>query len=85
MNKELMNRVLTYRWMIFFTLGIAYIFVFFNQMSVAVVANDIMEDLTCNATVIGIMASIYFYVYAAMQIPAGLLCDSIGSRKTVSF
>ncbi|MCP3874727.1 MAG: MFS transporter [Desulfobacteraceae bacterium] len=85
MNKELMNRVLTYRWMIFFTLGIAYIFVFFNQMSVAVVANDIMGDLSCNATVIGIMASVYFYVYAAMQIPAGLLCDSIGSRKTVSF
>lgn len=85
MNKELMNRVLTYRWVIFFTLGIAYIFVFFNQMSVAVVANDIMKDLACNATEIGIMASIYFYVYAAMQIPAGLLCDSIGSRKTVSF
>lgn len=79
-----MSRVLSYRWIIFFTLGIAYVFVFFNQMSVAVVANDIMADLSCNATVIGIMASVYFYVYAAMQIPAGLLCDSIGSRKTVS-
>ncbi len=53
-------------------------------MSVAIVANDIMNDLACNATTIGVMASIYFYVYAAMQIPAGLLCDSIGSRKTVS-
>jgi len=85
MNKEQINNVFKYRWMIFFTLGSAYIFVFFNQMSVAVVANDIMEDLSCNATIIGVMASIYFYVYAAMQIPAGLLCDSIGSRKTVSF
>ncbi len=85
MNNEKINRVLNYRWVIFFTLGTAYIFVFFNQMSVAVVANDIMEDLSCNATIIGVMASIYFYVYAAMQIPAGLLCDSIGSRKTVSF
>ena len=85
MDKKQINQVLTYRWVIFFTLGVAYIFVFFNQMSVAVVANDIMQDLACNATVIGVMASIYFYVYAAMQIPAGLLCDSIGSRKTVSF
>jgi len=85
MNKKQMDRVLNYRWVIFFVLGAAYILVFFNQMSVAVVANDIMTDLACNATTIGVMASIYFYVYAAMQIPAGLLCDSIGSRKTVSF
>jgi sugar phosphate permease len=85
MNKTLMNRVLRLRWVIFSAFGAAYVLVFFNQMSVAVVANDIMQDLSCNATTIGAMASIYFYVYAAMQIPAGLLCDSVGSRKTVSF
>jgi sugar phosphate permease len=85
MNEELMNRVLRLRWVVFSAFGAAYILVFFNQMSVAVVANDIMLDLNCNATTIGVMASIYFYVYAAMQIPAGLLCDSVGSRKTVSF
>lgn len=84
-NEEQMKRVLNFRWVVFLALGAAYILVFFNQMSVAVVANDIMEDLVCSATMIGVMASIYFYVYAAMQIPAGLLCDSIGSRKTVSF
>ncbi len=85
MNEKLINRVFHLRWRIFSILGIAYILVFFNQMSVAIVANDIMKDLACNATAMGVMASIYFYVYAAMQIPAGLLCDSIGSRKTVSF
>jgi len=85
MNNEHMNRVLSFRWAIFAALGAAYILVFFNQMSVAVVAKDIMKDLDSNATMIGVMASIYFYVYAAMQIPAGLLCDSVGSRKTVSF
>jgi len=85
MNEELMKQVLRLRWVVFSAFGAAYILVFFNQMSVAVVANDIMQDLNCNATIIGVMASIYFYVYAAMQIPAGLLCDSVGSRKTVSF
>ena len=85
MKEKQIKKVLKFRWAIFFTLGIAYIFVFFNQMSVAVVANDIMADLSCNATTIGVLASIYFYVYAAMQIPAGLLCDSVGARKTVSF
>ncbi len=85
MNSDHANRVLHFRWIVFGVLGLAYVLVFFNQMSVAVVANDIMADLSCNATIIGVMASIYFYVYAAMQIPAGLLCDSVGSRKTVSF
>ncbi len=70
MNEELMNRVLRLRWVVFSAFGAAYILVFFNQMSVAVVANDIMQDLNCNATTIGVMASIYFYVYAAMQIRA---------------
>ncbi len=85
MNENHMNQVLTFRWAIFSALGAAYILVFFNQMSVAVVAKDIMQDLDCNATTIGVMTSIYFYVYALMQIPSGLLCDSVGSRKTVSF
>jgi sugar phosphate permease len=85
MNEQQIRRVLNFRWVVFFALGAAYILVFFNQMSVAVVANDMMTDLACNTTVIGVMASIYFYVYAAMQIPAGLLCDSVGARKTVSF
>lgn len=33
----------------------------------------------------GILASAYFYPYALMQVPAGLLSDSLGPRKAVTF
>ena len=45
--------------------------------------NDI--DYQIEADVIGILGSIYFYCYAAMQFPAGLLSDSVGPRRTVTF
>ena len=32
----------------------------------------------------GLLGSIYFYCYAVMQLPAGLLSDSIGPRKSVT-
>lgn len=33
----------------------------------------------------GLLGSIYFYCYAFMQLPAGLLSDSLGPRKSVTF
>ena len=32
----------------------------------------------------GLLGSVYFYCYAVMQFPAGLLSDSLGPRKTVT-
>jgi sugar phosphate permease len=33
----------------------------------------------------GLLGSVYFYCYACMQLPAGLMADSLGPRKTVTF
>jgi len=43
-----------------------------------------MRDFSASATSIGLLTSLYFYTYAAMQLPAGLLGDSIGPRKTLT-
>ena len=73
-----------YRWVIFVVLALAYLLVFFHRLSPAVVALDMMRDLGASATLMGILASAYFYPYAAMQLPAGLLADSWGPRKTIT-
>jgi len=83
MNTE--KRVLNFRWLIFFVLSLAYFFVYFHRLSLSVVANDLAKDFQTTASTIGLLGSIYFYCYAVMQFPAGLLSDSIGPRKTVSF
>jgi sugar phosphate permease len=58
--------------------------VYFDRVSPSVVATNIQEEFGISATALGIMSSMYFYPYAAMQIPAGFLSDSVGPRRTVS-
>ncbi len=78
-------KMLSYRWLLFAILALAYCFVYFHRMSLSVVADDLARDFQATASAIGFLGSIYFYCYAAMQIPAGLLSDSVGPRRTVTF
>lgn len=73
-----------YRWVVFGILALGYMLVFFHRMCPAVVALDLMKDLDAGPTLMGVLASAYFYPYALMQIPAGLLSDSWGPRKSVT-
>jgi MFS family permease len=43
-----------------------------------------MHDLHASGALIGLLSSAYFYPYALMQIPTGLLSDSWGPRRTIS-
>ncbi len=84
MEKTEIGKTLKYRWIIFVILAVAYLFVYFHRLSLSVVANDLVNDFQANASVMGLLGSIYFYCYALMQIPAGLLSDSLGPRKAVT-
>jgi len=84
MTTETAAKMLKFRWLIFAILALAYFFVYFHRLSLSVVANDIVRDFKTTASVMGLLGSIYFYCYAAMQLPAGLLSDSIGPRKSVT-
>jgi len=65
-------------------LALAYLLVYFHRLSLSVVADNLVKEFNTTASVMGFLGSIYFYCYAIMQIPAGLLSDSIGPRKTVT-
>ena len=84
MNETLAVKVLRFRWLIFLILALAYFFVYFHRLALSVVANDLIKDLRTTASVMGFLGSVYFYCYAAMQFPAGLLSDSLGPRKSVA-
>ena len=78
------TRPSSYRWLVFAVLAAAYLLVYFHRTCPAVVAGDLMRDLGAGATAMGMLAAAYFYPYALMQIPAGLLSDSWGPRKTIT-
>jgi len=73
-----------YRWVVFLTLASGYLLVYAHRLCPAVVALDLMNDLEAGGGLIGLLASAYFYPYALMQIPSGLLSDSWGPRKTIT-
>ena len=79
------TRINRYRWTIFWILAMGYVLVYFHRLSPAVLAVDMMQDLQAGGTLTGLLGAAYFYPYAVMQLPAGLLSDSWGSRKTITF
>lgn len=72
-----LERLKRYRWAVFAVLAVGYFFVYFHRMSVSVVGSDIVEEV---GGTIGILSSVYFWTYTAMQIPCGLLTDRFGPR-----
>jgi sugar phosphate permease len=84
MDDNLGRKVLSYRWLIFGIMASAYLAAFFHRVCPAVIALDIQETYGISAELIGLLASAYFYGYAFIQFPAGLLSDSFGPRKSVT-
>jgi sugar phosphate permease len=47
-------------------------------------AVELMNSFNTGGAIVGLLGSAYFYPYAIMQLPAGLLSDSLGPRKSVT-
>lgn len=84
MTDPALQRALRYRWLVFWILAAGYVLVYFHRLCPAVVAVDMMRDLEAGGTLLGVLSSAYFYPYAAMQLPAGLLSDSWGPRRSIT-
>jgi sugar phosphate permease len=72
------------RWILFATLALMYILVYFYRVSLAVVAGDISRELQLTPQQLGSLSGILFYVYAVAQIPLGPMIDRLGSRVVIS-
>ena len=81
--KEGLARAKRYRYLICLVIFLGYLLVFFHRLCPAVIALDIQADFGLSGTVLGLLGSAYFYPYALMQIPTGVLADSWGPRKTI--
>ncbi|HOO13055.1 MAG TPA: MFS transporter, partial [Bacillota bacterium] len=73
-----------YRWLVWGTMCLAYVIVFFHRIATGVVADNLMSEFGVTGTALGSLGAVYFYVYTFMQIPSGVLADTLGARKTVS-
>ncbi|WP_350344341.1 MFS transporter [Proteinivorax tanatarense] len=82
-------RYTTYKWTIWGLLALSFVVVFFHRYSTGVVAEDFARDLGLSperqGAQLGNLAAMYFWAYALMQIPAGVMADYIGPRKTTAY
>ncbi len=53
---------------------------FFQRVAPAVIVDDLMLAFALDATLMGTLSASYFYTYAALQVPLGVLIDRHGPR-----
>ena len=71
-------------YVIFLLAASFYLYEFVLQVAPSVMAGPMMRTFNVGAEGFGIISAFYFYAYAPMQLPAGLLFDRYGPRKLMS-
>lgn len=71
-------------WIMFAVVSVPYLLVYFHRVAPAVVVDRLMAEFKGTGAVLGNLSAIYFYIYTLMQIPAGILADSLGPRRTIT-
>jgi sugar phosphate permease len=71
------------RWTAFIVVGLAFVLSFFHRFAPAAIASDLKAAFDIQSAALGGLAATYFYVYTVMQIPTGVLADTLGPRRIV--
>ncbi len=77
-------RFLRARRLIFGIVLAGYILSFFHRTAPAAIAAELTQAFAINATTLGTLAATYFYVYTLLQIPVGVLADTLGPRRILT-
>ena len=71
-------------WFVWGLGALFYLMGFFHRVAPAVMTEELMRDFNINATALGNLSAFYFYSYVAMQIPTGILSDTLGPRRLLT-
>jgi len=72
-------------WLIWSLASVFYVIGFFHRLAPAVMTRELMRDFDISAAALGNLSGFYFYSYWLMQIPTGILADSWGPRRLLTF
>jgi|OpeIllAssembly_1097287.scaffolds.fasta_scaffold65545_2 sugar phosphate permease len=62
----------------------SFVLSFFHRTAPAAIASELTRAFAISGTVLGTLAATYFYVYTILQIPVGVLADTLGPRRILS-
>jgi MFS family permease len=64
--------------------ALLFLIAFSHRVAPGVVAKELMQAFGATGAFVGLLSAAYFYAYAALMIPAGLLVDAFGVRRVVA-
>jgi len=62
----------------------SFVLSFFHRTAPAAIAAELTRTFAISGTVLGTLAATYFYVYTCLQIPVGVLADTLGPRRLLT-
>jgi sugar phosphate permease len=62
----------------------SFVLSFFHRTAPAAIADELARTFAIGGAVLGTLAATYFYVYTVLQIPVGVLADTLGPRRILS-
>jgi predicted MFS family arabinose efflux permease len=62
----------------------SFVLSFFHRTAPAAIAGELARAFDISSTVLGTLAATYFYVYTVLQIPVGVLADTVGPRRLLA-
>lgn len=64
--------------------GLAYILSFFHRVAPGAISAELQQAFAASGAALGFLAASYFYIYTVMQVPIGVLADTLGVRRLVT-
>jgi len=80
MDKE---KIGLYPWIVWALAASFYCYGFFHRVAPSVMINELMADFAVNAAILGNLSAFYFYAYAGLQLPVGILFDQWGAKRVL--
>jgi MFS family permease len=68
-----------------FSLGALFFgYAFIQRVAPSIMTSELMRDFAVGGAALGSLSAFYFYAYASIQLPVGILTDRYGPRKLMS-
>ncbi len=79
------NRFHFMKWLVWILAVLFLFYEFFLRVYPSIMTRELMKTFQVDALVLGTLSAFYFYSYAPMQLPVGMLMDRYGARKLLTF
>ena len=76
-----LRRPTRWRWVLWVALAGGFLLVNFHRVSTGVLSGPLARTFDATGTELGFLHASFFYIYAALQLPSGLVVDRFGTRR----